>query len=171
MAFDPRLGTAFNFDETDLEANGAGWLTPDQDTIRRNTVRVHERGARRGGLVLGVAIGAAAVAIAVGLAKTPGSDPGVAILAYGMLAAIAGLALGFRRHSARATRAMAAAELAHAEGAFSWESDLNSRWWGIIGDARFPLSRDQEELLVTGADYRVHYLTGDHAWVMSIERL
>jgi hypothetical protein len=57
-------------------------------------------------------------------------------------------------------------------GEFTWTSDLNARWWGQVGAARFGIDCLQEETLETGGTYRVHYLQSDGAaWVLSIERI
>jgi len=172
MAFDPRLGAAFNFDAADLECNRGGGLSPDQEILRRNTVRAYRRRLDRGGLLLGLALAAAAVAAGVGVAKTPGADATGGVIAAVILLGILGLAAVFRRRGRRTTDAIGAGGLTVAEGPFSWDSDMNASWWGRVGDARFTITRDQEELLTTGTPYRVYYLpAGNAAWVLSIERM
>jgi hypothetical protein len=172
MAFDPRLGTAFNFDAADLECNRGGGLSPDQEILRRNTLRAYRRRLDRGGLLLGLALVAAAVAAGVGVAKTPGGDATSGVIAAVILLGILCLATEFRRRGRRTTDTIEAGGLTVAEGTFSWNSDLNASWWGHVGDACFSLTRDQEELLTTGAPYRVYYLpAGDAAWLLAIERI
>ena len=171
--FDPALGRAFNFSADELEANRDGRLSSDQELMWRNTVRVWGHGTRRGALMLGFGVlGAAVAAVAVG-SRTPGTSAGssivVVVVILGFILLLGGF---FVRRGRRATQALARAELRDAVGEFSWTSDLNARWWGRIGEARFGIDRLQEEALETGATYRVHYLPSDGAaWVLSIERI
>ena len=82
------------------------------------------------------------------------------------------LAAGFMIRGHKGGLALATAELRVSAGPFSWSSDLNARWWGEVGDARFGMDRLQQERLHNGAVYRVWWLPLDgHAWVQSIERV
>lgn len=170
--FDPAIGRAFNFTAEELAENREGRLTADQELMWRNTVRAWERGTGRGARMLGLAIGAAAVAAVVVGSQTPGTDSTSWIVAVAILALVALLGFAFVRRGRRATVALGRATLREAVGEFSWTSDMNARWWGQVGEARFGIDRLQEESLETGGTYRVNYLPSDGAaWVLSIERI
>ena len=172
MGFDPAIGRAFNFTAEELAENRAGRLTADQELMWRNTVRVWRRGAGRGARLLGFAIAVAAVAIVIVGSRTPGTDSTAWIVAAVMLLLIGTLGFAFIRRGSRAAATLERATQQEAVGEFSWTSDLNARWWGRVGEARFGIDRLQEEALETGGTYRVHYLPSDSgAWVLSIERV
>jgi hypothetical protein len=121
---------------------------------------------------LGLGIAAAAVAAAVAWSQTPGADSTAWIVAAVILAFVALLGFAFIRRGRHAMVALGQATLREAVGEFSWTSDLNARWWGQVGEARFGIDRLQEEALETGSPYRVHYLPPERAaWVLSIERI
>ena len=169
--FDAALRRAFNFSANDLQANREERLSADQELMWRNTVRAWGHGTSRGVRMLGFAILGAAVAALVVGSRTPGMTASAWIGVGGILAFIALLGGIFLLRGRRSTRALSRAELRVAVGEFNWTSDLNARWWGHIGDARFGIDRLQEEALESGATYRVHYLPSDGAaWVLSIER-
>ncbi len=170
--FDPAIGRAFNFSAEDLAENREGRLTADQEQMWRNTVRAWERGTGRGAKMLGLGIAAAAVAALVVGSQTPGTDSTTWIVTGAILAFVALLGFAFIRRGQSATVALGRATLREAVGEFSWTSDLNARWWGQVGEARFGIDRLQEASLETGGTYRVHYLPSDGAaWVLSIERI
>lgn len=171
MGFDPALGQAFDFSSDDLEANRAGRLSSDQEIVWRNTVCARARGTRRGVTMVAVAVGGAAITAIVLGSRTPGTGAGAWVLVAVMLGLITVLAAGFMIRGHKGGAALATAELRVSEGPFSWSSDLNARWWGEVGDARFGMDRLQQERLDDGAVYRVWWLRLDgHAWVQSIER-
>ena len=170
--FNPAIGRAFNFTAEEPAENREGRLTADQELIWRKTVRAWERGTGRGARMLGLGIAAAAVAVGVAESQTPGTDSTTWIAAAAILAFVALLGFAFIRRGRRATVALGRATLREAVGEFSWTSDLDARWWGQVGEARFGIERPQEESLETGGRYRVHYLPSDvAAWVLSIERI
>ena len=172
MAFDRRLGRAFNFDARDLESNRAGNLSHDQELMWRNTLRAYGRHSRRSGILVTIVFAAAAVAAGIGIAVTPGGNAAAGVIVAVVLGGLLLLVGLFRRRYQRTTDALSIASLQVSQGEFSWDSDLNARWWGHVGEARFAIDRLQEESLTTGATYRVFYLpAGDADWVMSIERL
>lgn len=170
--FEPAIGRAFNFTAEELAENRAGRLTPDQELVWRNTVRAWERGTGRGARMLGLGIAAAAAATVVVGSQTPGTDSTTWIVAAVILALVGTLGFAFIRRGRRATATLGRTTLQEAVGEFRWSSDLNARWWGQIGEARFGIDRLQEEALETGDAYRVHYVPSDGgAWVLSIERV
>jgi LPXTG-motif cell wall-anchored protein len=121
--------------------------------------------------MLGGTLLAAGVAVVVAGSVTPGTDSTAYLVAGGALALIGGLGFVFIRRGHRATATLGRATPQEAAGTFSWTSDLNARWWGHVGGARFGIDRLQEETLETGAAYRVYYLPSDGGdWVLSLER-
>ena len=174
MAYDPRLGDAFVFDEVDLAANRAGELSPDQALIRRNTVSATERHGRRSVVMVVIAAVAAAVSVVMVVRATPGAGVGTLLTGLGIVAALTVVLTVLARRNRVLAAGMARARLAHVEGAMDadWEAMMET-YVLIVGGVRFRVDRLQYESVTPGARYAVHYLEGGpHGpWLLSLERL
>src|SRR5512134_880982 len=96
MAFDPVLGSRFNFDAEDLRANGEGRLSAEQERMLSTAAAVMRRGERRTRVLLVVVFGAAIALVGVGIAVTPGAGVASGVVAAVALAWILGLVAFFR---------------------------------------------------------------------------
>ncbi len=172
MAFDPRLGHGFMFDEETLRANRQGRLTAQQEQLFDRTVTVMQRGRSRSLALVTVAFAVAIIATVLAISATPGGGTAAAAVAGGILLALFLLVAVFMRRAARTTQAFADRRVREAQGALSITTDSTGTWWARVGDARFGVELDQAQALTEGARYRVAYLLiPDGAVPLSLERL
>lgn len=172
MAFDPVLGSRFNFDAEDLRANDEGRLSDEQDRMLATAARVMARHEGRTRVLLIVVFAAAIAAVAVGIAVTPGGGLAPAIIAAAILAWILGLVAFFRARGRRTREAMEQRRLRTSEGTLAIRSDATGIWWATVGGARFGVELLQAQAMTEGARYRVHHLDApDGAVPLSLERV
>ncbi len=86
MAYDPRLGERFMFEESDLEANRRGAVSPEQARGYDQVVRVMRRGAARSRVMLIVIFAIVIALVVVGVASTPGGGLERCLIAGAILA-------------------------------------------------------------------------------------
>jgi hypothetical protein len=163
---DRALREAFRFDASDLAANRAGRISPRQDALR---------GAGRRGMLLSMAVFAAAMVGSVGLVAffdrqlpTPGGQGGIAVAAGVALVVIVAGYLQSRRYlSAAGSRNLSAAQ-GPAEVVSDSETDYRVRFGRT--SLRLP-GAAALGAFEAGHEYRVYYLAGPVAHVLSAESL
>jgi hypothetical protein len=163
---DRALREAFRFDAGDLAANRAGRISPRQDALL---------GAGRRGMLLSLAVFAAVMVGSVGLVavfdrqlRTPGGQGGIAVAAGVALVVIVVGHLQSRRYlSAAVSRKLSAAQGA-AEIVSDAESDCRVRFGGT--SLRLP-GAAALGAFEPGHGYRVYYLAGPVAQILSAESL
>ncbi len=161
---DRALREAFRFDGGDLVANRAGRMSPRQDALLR---------AGRRGMVLSLAVFAAVMIGSVGLVAffdrrlgTPGAQGGIAVAAGVALVVIVVGYLQSRRHlSAAGSR-----KLSEAQGPAEILSESPSECRVRFGRTSLRLPGVAAlEAFEPGHEYRVYYLAGPVAHVLSAE--
>jgi hypothetical protein len=164
---DRALRQAFRFEAADLVANREGRLSPRQTALL---------GAGRVGMWLSLGVFAAVMIGSVGLVAffnwrlgTPGDAGG----GIGVAAAIAVvvIAIGFlasRRHMATASSRRVQVASGPVDILSETESDCRVRIGGTV--LRLP-GVDAVEVFQSGAEYRVYYITGPVALILSGETL
>lgn len=171
MAFDPRLGHLFMFDEADLSANGRGELSLEQERSFGATVQVMKSGAAKASIALVLIFAAVIALVVVAIANTPGGGLAGGVVAGGILTWILAIILFFRHRGRRLTRAFEEHRILTAEGPLTIRTTVTETWFAHVGRARFAVERYQAEGLEEDAAYRVHYLEApDGDIALSIER-
>jgi uncharacterized membrane protein YphA (DoxX/SURF4 family) len=166
VAFDPRLGRAFAFDEEDLRANRDGVLSAGQRLVYGTAAGAFRRMARRNRIQAGALVAGAAVAAWLGVAGAAGVVPW--IVAVGLvLAALVALVLAAR--SRRAAEALEAGRVERAEGEL--EVGAGAVPVATVGGIRFAMEPGAAEVMEPGARYRVCFLpTGSPVALLAVER-
>jgi len=163
---DRALREAFRFDASDLAANRAGRISPRQDALL---------GAGRRGMLLSLAVFAAVMVGSVGLVaffdrqlQTPGGQSGIAVAAgLALVVIVAGYLQSRRYLSAAGSRSLRAAQ-GPAEVVADSENDCRMRFGRA--SLRLP-GAAAVEAFEPGQEYRVYYLAGPVAHVLSAESL
>jgi hypothetical protein len=163
---DRALREAFRFDANDLAANRAGRISPRQDALLA---------AGRRGMRLGLAVFAAVMVGSVGLVaffdrqlQTPGGPAGLAVAAgLALFVIVVGYFQSRRYLSAAGSRKLSAAQ-GPAEIVSDSENDCRMRFGGT--SLRLP-GAAALEAFEPGHEYRVYYLAGPVAHVLSAESL
>jgi uncharacterized membrane protein (DUF485 family) len=163
---DRALREAFRFDASDLVANRAGRISPRQDALL---------GAGRRGMLLSLAVFAAVMVGSVGLVaffdrqlQTPGGQGSIAVAAGVALVVIVAGYLQSRRYlSAAGSRKLSAAQ-GPAEVVSDSENDCRVRFGRT--SLRLP-GAAALGAFEPGQEYRVYYLAGPVAHVLSAESL
>lgn len=171
MAYDPRLGERFMFEESDLEANRRGAVSPEQARGYDQVVRVMRRGAARSRVMLIVIFAIVIALVVVGVASTPGGGLEPGLIAGAILAWILLIIVFFMRRGQRLTRAFEERRVLTAEGPLSIRTSATETWYAHVGDARFAVELRQAQAMEEGAMYRVHYLDAPDGGIpLSLER-
>jgi hypothetical protein len=163
---DRALRAAFRFDRSDLAANRAGRLSPRQGALL---------GAGRRGMLLSLAVFLAVMVGSVGLVaffdrqlEMPGGQGGLAVAAGVALIVIVAGYLQSRRYLSAA----AAPKLSAAQGTAEIVSDAEHDCRVRFGPTSLRLPGGAAlEAFEPGHEYRVYYLAGPVAQVMSAESL
>lgn len=172
MAYDPRLGARFMFEESDLDANRRGEVSDEQARGFDQTVRVMRRGAGRSRVVLTIVFALVIALVVAGISATPGGGLAAGLVAGGILAWILLIITFFMRRGKRLTDAFEQRRLLTAEGPLSIGTSVTETWWAHVGQARFAVELLQAQAMEEGAPYRVHYLEApDGAIPLSLERI
>lgn len=171
MAFDPRLGERFMFEEADLEANGRGVVSDEQAHGFDQTVRAMRRGAARSRVILVIVFAIVIGLVVTGIAATPGGGLAAGIVAGAILAWILAIIVFFMRRGERLTHAFEERRVPTAEGPLSIRTTMTEAWFAHVGQARLAVELHQAQALEEGAGYRVHYLHAPDGGIpLSLER-
>jgi hypothetical protein len=171
MAYDPRLGHLFMFEEADLTANGRGQLSQEQERGFAVTVGIMKSREAKASIALVIIFAAVIALVVVAIANTPGGGLGCGIVAGAILTWILGIILFFRRRGRRLTRAFEEHRILTAEGPLNIRTTVTETWFAHVGRARFAVELYQAQGLEEDAAYRVHYLEAPDGDIpLSIER-
>ena len=163
---DRALREAFRFETSDLAENRAGRISPRQDALL---------GAGRRGMLLSLAVFAAVMVGTVGLVaffdrrlQTPGAQGGIAVAAgVALVVIVVGYFQSRRYLSAAGSRKLSAAQ---GPAEIVSDSESNSRIRFGPTSLRLP-GVAALEAFEPGHEYRVYYLPGPVAQVLSAESL